>query len=347
MKILIVKLGAIGDIIHALPAVAEIRRKLPDAHIAWLAETRSAAILRGSPVLDELIEIDTRALKKTRTMRAFREAVGDQIGGLRSTKFDISIDLQGLLKSAAAAKISGSPVRWGFSRKDLREQAARIFYTNTAKAVAERTHIIDKNFALVREAFQFEGEADRLEFPITKNDSEKAEISEFIKTPFVLLNPGGGWPTKLWHAEKFGLLADMLYEKLNLRSIISIGPNEEHLAERAVQNSKSGTSIIAKLSIKGFYELAKYAEVYVGGDTGPTHIAVAAGTPVVGIFGPTEWWRNGSPDPNDICVGRTDIECRIDCHRRSCNKWICMDIDVNTVFNAVMQRIENKKAAVK
>jgi ADP-heptose:LPS heptosyltransferase len=94
------------------------------------------------------------------------------------------------------------------------------------------------------------------------------------------------------------------------------------------------------LSLKGFYELARRARVYVGGDTGPTHLAIAAGTPVVGLFGPTEWWRNGSPRAADICVERNDIDCRVDCHRRACAKWICMDIEVRTVLNAVSARLE-------
>ncbi len=348
MKILIVKLGAIGDIVHTLPAVAEIRRNFPDAEITWLAENRSAAILRGSPILDELVEIDTRAIKKPRMIGTFREAIGDQIKELRNAKYDIAVDFQGLLKSAVAAKMSGASVRWGFSRKDLRESAARVFYTDTAAQIGEKTHIVNKNLALAREAFQIKAAAEELKYPITVDDTERTEISEFIEdsVPFALLNPGGGWPTKLWHAEKFGLLVDMLYEKLGIRSIISVGPGEEQLAKRAMQNSKSGASNVANLSIKGFYELAKYAEVYVGGDTGPTHIAIAAGAPVVGIFGPTEWWRNGSLAADDICVGREDIECRIDCHRRSCNKWICMDIDVETVFDAVERRI-NEAAAVK
>ena len=93
------------------------------------------------------------------------------------------------------------------------------------------------------------------------------------------------------------------------------------------------------LSLKAFYSLAKEARVYVGGDTGPTHLAVAAGAPIVGLFGPTEWWRNGSPRADDVCVERTDIDCRVDCHRRSCSKWICMDIEVERVFRAVEKRL--------
>ena len=85
--------------------------------------------------------------------------------------------------------------------------------------------------------------------------------------------------------------------------------------------------------------MSKRASLYVGGDTGPTHLAVAAGTPVVGLFGPTEWWRNGSPDPRDICVERLDIGCRTDCHRRRCSNWICMEIPVEAVADAAARRI--------
>ena len=102
-----------------------------------------------------------------------------------------------------------------------------------------------------------------------------------------------------------------------------------------LQASQSGKARAVSLSLKGFYELAKRAQVYVGGDTGPTHLAIAAGTPIVGLFGPTEWWRNGSLRAADICVERVDIDCRTDCHRRACSKWICMDIEVERVLQAV------------
>jgi heptosyltransferase I len=116
------------------------------------------------------------------------------------------------------------------------------------------------------------------------------------------------------------------------------------LAEQVRRASRSLKAVPVNLSLKGFYSLAKRARVYVGGDTGPTHIAVAAGAPIVGLFGPTEWWRNGSPHSQDICVERNDIGCRVDCHRRSCSNWICMDIDVERVFEAVTRRLHLREA---
>ncbi|HEX8290542.1 MAG TPA: glycosyltransferase family 9 protein, partial [Pyrinomonadaceae bacterium] len=156
---------------------------------------------------------------------------------------------------------------------------------------------------------------------------------------FTILNPGGGWPTKLWEAARFGELADALLVRHGLRSVVTYGPGERELAGRIVAASRTGAASAASPTLKGFYALARRAAVYVGGDTGPTHLAVAAGTPVVGLFGPTEWWRNGSPREQDICVERTDIGCRADCHRRACSQWVCMEIGVEQVATAVGERL--------
>ena len=123
-------------------------------------------------------------------------------------------------------------------------------------------------------------------------------------------------------------------------SVVTTAPNEKKLANKVLNAGKSGKIILSTPSLKGFYELSKYSSVYIGGDTGPMFLSVAAKTPVVGIFGPTEWWRNGSSNADDICVERNDIDCRINCHRRRCSNWICMNIDVETVFQAVKKRLE-------
>jgi heptosyltransferase-1 len=126
---------------------------------------------------------------------------------------------------------------------------------------------------------------------------------------------------------------------------VTAGPGESELAAKVLSASRTGAARPVSLSLKGFYELARRASVYVGGDTGPTHLAVAAGAPVVGLFGPTEWWRNGSPRADDIEVGRADISCRTDCHRRACSVWVCMDIEVGRVVAAVEERLRSARAA--
>ncbi len=347
MRVLIVKLGSIGDIIHTLPSLAAIRKALPDAEISWVAEERSAEILRGNPLIDNLIEVDTQALRGGMVIEEILLNISKQLKGLRRFKFDVAVDFQGLWKSAAIAKLSGAKRRWGFSRDGLREPASRILLTDTIETPL-RIHVIEKNLALVAGALKIDVPASNFEFPINTTDEHRAEAYAIIAAAagggdFAVLNPGGGWVTKLWHAEKFGQLADKLWEERRIISIVATGPKELNLADQVAANSRTGNLVLAQPGLKGFYELVKRAKVYVGGDTGPTHIAVAAGVPVVGLFGPTEWWRNGSPNPGDICVQRTDIDCNVDCHRRTCSKWICMDSDVATVFAAVNERLRTSQ----
>jgi heptosyltransferase-1 len=344
MRILIVKLGSIGDIVHTLPALAAIRKALPDAEISWVVEHRSAEILRDNPILDRLIVVDTKALRRGLVSGETLRAPRQQLRQLRASAFDLALDFQGLLKSASIARLSGARRIFGFAADSLREPASRILLSK-AIPVSKNLHVIRKNLALVSGALNIpvpEAAAD-MQFPIATNAAHEAEAgSAELPTggAYAILNPGGGWPTKLWSVERFGRLADELWSHFGLHSLVTHGPGEEVLADTVLQSSESGKVYAVSLSLKGFYELAKRAQVYVGGDTGPTHLAIAAGTPMVGLFGPTEWWRNGSLRPADICVERVDIDCRTDCHRRACSKWICMDIEVERVLQAVGQRLE-------
>lgn len=346
MRILIVKLSAIGDIIHALPALDAIRTAYPDSIISWVAESRSADILRDNPLIDNLIEVNTRSLRGRRVVEKVLLEGSKQLRTLREHDFDIAIDFQGLLKSAIIAKLSGAKKRWGFAGADLREPASRIFYTNTVK-LTPGIHVVEENLALAAGALDIDPSRHAISFPIASDADDRREaeaIAALVGGDFVILNPAGGWVTKLWHAEKYGQLADMIWDKLGLASIVVTGPKEDELAARVSASSVSGRTYASSPTLKGFYELAKMARAYIGGDTGPTHVALAAGTPTVGIFGPTEWWRNGSIDSNDICVERLDIGCRVDCHRRTCSNWICMDIGPEVVFEALAKRLETSRA---
>ncbi len=343
MRILIVKLGSIGDIVHTLPALSAIRRGLPEAEISWAVEGESSEILRDNQFLDRLIELDTKALRRGlmsgETLRAPRQ----QLRLLRASAFDLALDFQGLLKSAMVARLSGARRVIGFERAGLREPACR-FLLHQKTSIPRSLHVIRKNLRLAQAALGLPAPDDEaeLEFPITVDNTHEVEAEKAAKgtaDQFAILNPGGGWPTKLWSAEKFGALADELWNQFGLHSLVSYGPGEEALANLVLSASKSGKARAVSVSLKGFYALAKRAQIYVGGDTGPMHLAVAARTPIVGLFGPTEWWRNGSPYSQDICVERNDIDCRVDCHRRACSKWICMDIDVERVLHAVTDRL--------
>nr|MDQ2936712.1 glycosyltransferase family 9 protein [Acidobacteriota bacterium] len=326
-----------------LPAVAAIREAMPGSDISWVVERQSAEILRDNPLLDRLIEVDTKAprrgLMSGETLRAPRQ----QLRRLRASAFDLALDFQGLYKSAAIARLSGARRIFGFSRDSLREPGSRILLSKRIP-IPKNCHVIRKNVFLVEGALGISGPASfhEFQFPIATSSLHEREALDAAPPAgnrYAILNPGGGWPTKLWSAERFGRLADELWSHYGLYSLVTHGPGEAELAETVLRSSQSGKARAVNLSLKSFYELAKRAAVYVGGDTGPTHIAVAAGAPLVGLFGPTEWSRLGSLREADICVERVDIDCRSDCNRRACSKWICMDIEVERVFQAVGERL--------
>ncbi len=343
MRVLIVKLGSIGDIVHTLPSLAALRSAMPEAEISWVVERRSSEILKDNPLVDRLIEVDTKALRRGlmsgETLRAPRQ----QLRRLRASAFDVALDFQGLFKSASIARLSGARRIFGYARAGLREPGSALLLSKRVP-VPTNTHVIRKSLSLLHGALgvPVPEAAEEFSFPINTRPAHEAEAEKAAAGAagkYAILNPGGGWPTKLWSVDRFGKLADLLWSNYGLTSLVTYGPGEIELAEGVRRSSASGKAQPVSLSLKGFYSLARGARVYIGGDTGPTHLAVAAGAPIVGLFGPTEWWRNGSPRSADICVERNDIDCRVDCHRRSCSKWICMDIEVERVMLAVERRL--------
>ena len=151
MRILIVKLGSIGDVVHTLPALAAIRKGLPQSKISWVVERRAAEILRDNPILDRLIEVDTKALRRGlmsgETLRAPRQ----QLRQLRASAFDLALDFQGLLKSASIARLSGARRIFGFSSDGLREPASRVLLSKTI-SISKNSHVIQKNLTLAQGA---------------------------------------------------------------------------------------------------------------------------------------------------------------------------------------------------
>jgi len=348
MRIVIVKLSAIGDVVHALPAMAALRRALPAARLAWVVEKRAAEILRDSPAIDELIEIDTRAWRKQMISRATITEIRERIAGIRGdTGIDLAIDFQGLLKSGLVIKATQARRRVGFESADLREPLSRHFLTEQV-CVSQFKHVIDKNLALARAAVAGLAENDRAafgstlhEFPIAVSAADERFAEEAANKQaarFAILNPGGGWPTKLWAAERFGELADHLFERHGVVSYITFGPGEAKLAQAVASQARSGAAQVIASTLKQFVALARRASLFVGGDSGPLHLAAAAGTPIVGIYGPTSPSRNGPFNPQDIVVGR-DLWCRAACHRRACWHWECMDIPASVVARAASLRL--------
>ena len=348
MHILVVKLSSIGDVVHTLPAVAAIRRAAPDARISWVVDRRASEILKGSPVIDDLIEVDTRS---KRSISEIRERLSPVKPG-QSVPVDLAIDFQGLIKSGFVTWLSKAPRRAGFESIDLRERASGIFLTEQVRT-AHIASVIDKNVALALGALSIGDPAlcSDYEFPIVTTAEDERYVDELISSNleatgmeakasgFAILNPGGGWPTKLWDTARFGKVADWLWEQHGLISMITYGPGEEALAEEVASGSNSGSARVVKSTLKQFVALSRRARLFIGGDTGPLHLAAASGTPIVGLYGPTSSARNGPFHPDDISVSR-DLWCRPNCHRRKCWHWECMDIPLADVQLAVTRRLE-------
>ena len=329
MKVLIVRLGSLGDIIHAIPAVAAIRRAQPQASIDWLVDIRHKDLLELVRGLDRVISIATTGLGN----------VFSTIGELRARDYDIALDLQGLLKSAVLARMSGARRVIGFSSTLLREKAAGWCYTESAGDV--RPHIIDKNLSLLK---PLGIRVPDVEFPL---DDRRPEIVAFARTRlgiapgerFAIINPGAAWPNKRWPPVYFAEVARALAARHGLRSIVLWGPGEESLAQ-AVASASDGTAEISPpTTIADLVSLARAATLVVSGDTGPMHVAAAVGTPVVGIFGPTDPERNGPWAEDDLTVSRYD-DCV--CHyQRRCRitGWCLLDISPREVMALVDRRL--------
>lgn len=292
-RILIVRLGAMGDVLHALPAVAALRRAYPQAEIAWAIEPRWAELLPGKPLLDRVHIADTRGWRKQvasapRNIKALRTE-------LRGNGYGIAVDLQGLLKSAVIARLSGAKQRWGFA--DPREALAGVAYTD--KAERGGGHIIAQNLRLLAAVAATElaapssADPTLLPFSPLAEDWAKDLLLSRRMERFAMLSPGAGWAAKEWPAERYGELAQRLSQN-GVACVLNVGPGEKEalLAER-VTKSAGNALFRVNCTVSQLIALTRRASLFVGGDTGPMHLANALGVPVVALFGPTDPARNG------------------------------------------------------
>ena len=344
-RFLIVRLGALGDIVHAIPVAAAIRRAVPSARIDWLVSAKHREILDLVPVIDRRLALDDRGGSHggASLIAAIRE--------LRRGQYDVALDLQGLLKSAALTRCSGASRVVGFSSTYARESLARWFYTDAHDAgrggiyhPGETRHVVEINLGLLE---RIGIPAGRPEFPIDDVDSPRARRAAHLAGGrYALLNPGAAWPNKRWPPERFGALAAALRDRHGLRSVVLWGPGEEPLARDTVAASSSAAVAAEQTTIADVVALARGAAVMVSGDTGPTHLAAAVGTPIVGIYGPTRPERNGPMAPQDVTVSR-DTVCQ--CHHlRQCKlaRMCLLDIEVVDVLSAVERRLAAGPARV-
>jgi lipopolysaccharide heptosyltransferase I len=330
MRFLIVRLGSLGDVIHAIPAAAALRHHFPHAHIDWMVDPRYVELLQLVESIDRPIAVDPRQSVGT-------SSVLGTITDLRRARYDAVLDLQGLFKSAMLARLAGGRRTIGFPRKHLREPVARLLYSE-APDPGTATHVIDKNLALLDAL----GVTDRrVHFPIRVPHTPVVEsvTGRFGPAGFAMLNAGAAWPNKRWPPERFGAVAAALNRERGMRSIVVWGPGEETLASRVVAVSGGAAETAPRTTIADLVGIARQAKLMLAGDTGPLHVAGAAGTPLVALFGPTFPERNGPWSPRDIVVSRV-AQCECYYERRCRRSTPCIDdITADEVIDAVRRRL--------
>jgi lipopolysaccharide heptosyltransferase I len=327
MNVLIVRLGALGDIVHTVPAAAALRRAYPDARIDWVVDARHAGFAELVTCVDRVIR-----LEKT-TVNAWV----DLVRRLRPSRYDVALDFQGLMKSAVLARASGAGRVAGFSIWHLREKGARPFYSEVDGG-QPAAHVIRKNLSLLSTVGVSSME---IEFPLARTASPALDAvrRDAGSAPFALINPGAAWPNKRWPAARFGEVAAFVREVRGLKPFVLWGPAEEALARDVVDSSANTARLAPATTMADLLELSRAAALMVSGDTGPLHIAGAAGTPIVAIFGPTDAERNGPWSEDDVVVSRYG-SCG--CHyQRQCRqaRWCLEDVTVAEVTAAIQHRL--------
>jgi len=283
-RFLVVRLTALGDILHTVPAVAALRAAHPGAKIDWVVERKWAPVLEGSPAIDEVIPFDRRS------------AWGaiECVQRLRENLYTCAIDFQGLYKSSILAGLSGAPRRIGFDRAWAREGGAAMFYTE--RVIPAGRHVAELNYSLAEQAGASRPRTPEypLRVPAGGAASIRARLHELgIGGEYIVVGPGGSWRAKCWPAERWGEFCREFEKKNNMPIVLIYGPGEKSIAAEAARSAAPASATLVATTIEELMGLVAHAQCVVAADSGPLHLAAALGTPVVGLYGPTDPARNG------------------------------------------------------
>lgn len=334
-RFLVVRLGSLGDIVHTFPAVAGLRESFPQAEIVWLTHPRWKVLVESSELASEIWEVETRGYSSVREILA----------RVRKRQFSAAIDYQGLWKSAALPFLGRVPRRIGFSSHSVREFGVPLLYTDRVRST--EVHIVDQNSQLSKRAGARNGVAPiSLQVPSKFNDAVCSVLEQNKVNTYIVLSPGGGWSSKCWPSDRYGELCQRLHANLGLRCVINYGPDEEELLSAVKAASGDSDPLAYNASLSALMALLRNALCVVGGDTGPLHLAVALGTPVVALFGPTDPARNGPYRAKDD--SRKDIVLRsphaVTTYKRGGQPDpSLLQLEVAAVFDSVRQQVEARR----
>jgi heptosyltransferase I len=298
-SLLVVRLGAMGDVIHTIPAIAALRSAFPETQIGWVVEQRWAELLcakdappfgpcdRFRPLVNFVHVVDTKLWRKSLFSTRTRNAITGLRCELRGERYEIAVDFQGAMKSAVIARVSGARAVTGMKRP--RELPARVLYTYHVDIAG--AHVVDQYHSLAETPAGRSLPHRAAVFP--QDDQAAASVAKLLPPGerYAILNPGAGWGAKQWPPDRYGDVARAL-AKLGVTPVVNFGPGEEDLANIAL-NASSGAARPICCTLGELIALTRRARLFIGGDTGPMHLAAALQVPVVAIFGPTDPARNG------------------------------------------------------
>jgi heptosyltransferase-1 len=359
-SLLIVRLSAMGDIIHTLPAAAALRQAFPHATLGWLVEERWAELLctlryprsgrRSSqrPLVDRVHSVNTAEWRHAPFSFNTWLQMASGLSELRGIRYGAAIDFQGAIRSALLARWSGAHVVYGSAQP--RENAASMFYTRKVLLNTNGTHVVEQARELaqtVTSTAPFLPKSPPIpaieapvEFPVDPDAENRVAGLTADGNGFAILNPGAGWGAKRWPAERYGQVAKEL-AKDGLCSLVNYGPGEEHLA-LAVETASEGTARKISCSVSELIALTRRARLFIGGDTGPMHLASALKIPVVAIFGPTNPARNG-PFGTRSAVLRNASSVTDHTRRREPEQGL-LEITVAEVVGAARKLLQSRAA---
>jgi heptosyltransferase I len=342
-RLLIVRLSAMGDVVHTLPAVYALREAFPHAMIGWLIEERWVELLcaagspRRGPRSSERPLVDWVHAVKLADWRTslFSFSTVQQIAtvwnDVREARYDVAIDLQGAVRSAVLARLSKTPVVYGAA--EPRESPASLWYTRPV--ITSGTHVIEQNLSLASAVAEMKLKMPRVKLPQDAQTESRIDrsLAEQTFSRFAILNPGAGWGAKRWPAARYGEVARRLAEH-GVGSLINYGPGEESLVDEAVAAS-GGAAIATRGSLTELIALTRRASLFIGGDTGPMHLAAALQVPVVAIFGPTDPARNGPYGTRSIVL-RSSSSATTHARRRQPDEGM-LEIGADAVVTAALK----------
>ncbi len=347
-KILVVKLSAIGDLVHSLPFLDVLKRRYPQAEVDWVVEEGASDILLGHPHLRRVIVSRRKAWLKmlrkggVQRLKAFREMRGF-LKELRGCRYDLVVDLQGILKSGMLVGLARGERKIGMRGS---REGSSLFLREAGVPVNYNAHAIDRTLTVAKYLGCETGEWDG-RIPIF--DRNRRVVERLFKEnglgrkSLVAVNPMAKWDTKLWEASRFGDLADQLQQTLDCDMVFTGGAEDRPVIEEVAASMKRRPVNLAGVTgLKDLACLYTRCSLLVTTDTGPMHIAAAMGCPTVALFGPTAPWRTG-PYGREHEVVRGGVACS-PCFRKKCSSMTCMkEISVNRVYEIVLEVFDREK----